>query len=178
MGNLVGHDPNHLDMIVGNTFSDTLSLITNTTSVASTTSVSCPPHGVVAGDSSACTATVTGSNPTGTVSFTSDAAGGTFSSPTCTLSAGTTPAGCQVSYSPDTTVTGSQTITATYSGDSLNLASAATDLVGTGGSVGPAAPPGRDGANGSAGGNRHPGTGGTGRPGRTGGPPGSEGCPG
>ncbi|HEX3829292.1 MAG TPA: hypothetical protein VHV82_18680 [Sporichthyaceae bacterium] len=126
-------------------------IVLNAPRLASTTSVSCSPHRVVAGDSAVCTATVTGSDPTGTVSFSSDAAGGTFSSMTCKLSRGTSPASCVVMYSPDTTVTTSQTVTAGYGGDALNLASVATDLVGTGGSVGPAGPPGRDGANGSAG---------------------------
>lgn len=81
---------------------------------SSHTSVSCTP--VTIGASSTCTANVTGTTPSGTVTWSSSGSG-SFSSTTCTLSSGS----CQVTYAPS--VAGIQTITGTYSGDSVNVPS-------------------------------------------------------
>jgi hypothetical protein len=68
------------------------------------------------GQSSVCTVTVQGFNPTGNVSFTSSG-GGSFNSTICTLSSGS----CSVSYSQTSFATAN--IVASYSGDSNNNAS-------------------------------------------------------
>lgn len=80
-------------------------------------SVSCSPTVIVTGSSTTCTATVTGSSPTGTVAFT------VTSSPfgTCTLSSGS----CSVSGF-SSLATGSYTITGSYSGDSKNTSASGT----------------------------------------------------
>src|SRR3989454_7146975 len=76
------------------------------------TSVSCLPSPVTVGSSSSCTATVTGSSPTGTITWTSNGTGGFSPATPCTIVRGT----CIVSYKPSST--GSPvTITATYGGD-------------------------------------------------------------
>jgi hypothetical protein len=80
--------------------------------------VSCSPSSITIGSSTTCTATVTGSSPTGTVSFSSTDALAKFRPSSCTLlSSGS----CRVSYTPS--VLGSATITASYSGDSNNPSS-------------------------------------------------------
>ena len=76
-----------------------------------------------------CTATVTDTEtsgpitPTGTVSFTAAPTGsGVFSLSSCTLPAGTgASVRCSVTYTPTGLGTGSQTITASYSGDASHL---------------------------------------------------------
>ena len=85
---------------------------------ASTSSVSvkCSPKSAAVGSSTTCTATVNGYNPTGTVTWQTNATG-IFSSSTCTLTSGS----CQVTYAPSTTA--SANLTASYSGDSNNLGS-------------------------------------------------------
>jgi Bacterial Ig-like domain (group 3) len=94
------------------------------------TVLTCSPHTVAVGQATSCTATVTDATqsptaPTGTVTFTSDTSGGTFSSSTCTLAAGSTSgqASCAVSYTPGQVGAGSQNITAAYGGDSSHAAS-------------------------------------------------------
>jgi hypothetical protein len=97
------------------------------------TTVSCSPATISADSSATCTATVTGSSPTGTVSWVSSsvtgaftAGSGTFSSgppPSCTLSSGS----CSVTYTDSTS--GAPVITASYSGDSNNLASSGTYIL-------------------------------------------------
>lgn len=84
----------------------------------STTTVSCPS--VSLGSSTTCTATVTGNSPTGTVTFATSDTTGTFTTSSCTLSSSS----CQVTY----TDSASGTITATYSGDSINAGSSGTTL--------------------------------------------------
>ena len=115
---------------------------TNTTSAASVTisyivpdqtatDVSCSPGTVAFDATTSCTATVTDtaavpSAPSGSVSFVSDTAGGTFSSQaTCTLApSGTTgQASCLVSYTPGQIGSGTHTITASYAGASGFVAS-------------------------------------------------------
>lgn len=89
---------------------------------SSSTSLSCPTT-VQAGSSLTCQVTVTDSTPlgtsitpTGTVTF-SSSLGVVISS--CSLTAGT----CSTPYSPTVTQTGSDTVTATYSGDFDHTAS-------------------------------------------------------
>jgi sugar lactone lactonase YvrE len=87
-----------------------------------TTSVSCSPSPVAASTSTTCTATVAGSSPTGMVAFTTSSSTGTFSpaSGQCTLSSGS----CSVSYADS--VVGTDTVTASYTGDSNNGGSSNT----------------------------------------------------
>ncbi|HLQ06270.1 MAG TPA: Ig-like domain repeat protein, partial [Nitrososphaerales archaeon] len=85
-----------------------------------TVSVSCSPSSVPLLGSTTCTVTVKDSDagtpidPTGTVHFSDNGAGGGFSTTDCTLSSGS----CSVTYTPTfVLVTTPVTITATYSGD-------------------------------------------------------------
>jgi hypothetical protein len=87
-----------------------------TTLPPSSTSISCSPATVGVGSQTSCTATVSGSSPTGTVSWTSTGSG-TFSSTLCTLSSGS----CSVNYTPSST--SQTTIMASYSGDANNAGS-------------------------------------------------------
>ncbi len=108
---------------------------------ATSTSVSCSPGTTPVpsgstGSATNCQAVVSGSSPTGTVTFTSSSSTGTFSfgvsfgsSLACTLSSGS----CSVSYSDS--VAGTPTITATYGGDSNNLASAGNFVLTVSGTV-------------------------------------------
>jgi len=94
-----------------------------------TTSVDCTPQSIVLGTSTSCTATVTvndnETNPTGTATFTANGPGNFNPSPTCNLSGlGTDQAHCSVFYTPART--GSQTVTAVYSGDSTHSGSTST----------------------------------------------------
>ena len=87
----------------------------------SSTTISCLASNIDVGQKTTCTATVTGSSPTGTVTWSQAPTGiVSFSSTSCTLSAGS----CSV------TVTGSSagttTVTATYGGDINNQESSAT----------------------------------------------------
>src|SRR5438093_508315 len=90
-----------------------------------TTAVSCNPASVLDNVATSCTATVAdnsgtgGVTPTGTVTFTTNSTS-TFSSTTCTLSAGA----CSVTYTP--TVVGHALITGTYGGDSVHTGSSGT----------------------------------------------------
>lgn len=90
-----------------------------------TTSVSCPAF--TAGTPTTCTATVSGYNPTGTVSFTPGTATDSFSPASCTLAASGGSYTCQVSYTDTAAETPS--ITASYSGDTNNLASSSSASV-------------------------------------------------
>ena len=92
---------------------------------ATTTSVSCLPASFPVGGSSTCTATVTGSSPTGTVTFTQAGAGSvTFSSGgVCNLVADS----CFVTATGATA--GAVTVKATYGGDGSNSGSFGTDPV-------------------------------------------------
>jgi hypothetical protein len=69
------------------------------------------------------TASSGATTPTGTVTFTSDTSGGSFSSSSCKLSPASTSgqASCSVSYTPGQA--GSETITGSYGGDSSHDAS-------------------------------------------------------
>jgi hypothetical protein len=103
---------------------------------ATTTSVTCTPSTVVAGQSTTCTATVTDTasvaqtTPTGTVSFSSLPGPGAFGNTTCTLSGAGASADCQVTYTPAaSTPVRTDTITATYNGDSTHAGSTGTTAV-------------------------------------------------
>ena len=104
--------------------------MTVTTPTASSIAVSCSPTQVTT--TTECSAEVTGDSPTGTVSWSDNYfyPAGTFSSPTCTLLAGS----CSVTYTPPT-YPGDCTpeygaecyyqinVTGTYAGDALNTPS-------------------------------------------------------
>ena len=88
---------------------------------ASTTSVICVPSSVAMGSHSTCTATVTGSSPTGTVTWSQSGSGSvTFSASTCGLSSGA----CSVTATGLSA--GSVTVQGAYGGDSGNGASSGT----------------------------------------------------
>jgi hypothetical protein len=94
----------------------------------SSTSVTCSPNSVSVGSSVrpvTCTAIVSGSNPTGNVAWSTTSATGSFSSYTCNLLAGS----CLTTYID--TSTGIATITAAYAGDSSNLPSSNTCVLGS-----------------------------------------------
>ena len=105
------------------------------------TSVSCSPTTVPVAQPTTCMATVTdiaasgASTPTGSVTFSSDTSGGSFSSSgPCDLSPTGTAgqASCSVSYTPGQVGSGSQTITASYGGDDVRaFSSASTTLTVT-----------------------------------------------
>jgi parallel beta-helix repeat protein len=83
----------------------------------SSTSVICSPNPVSVGSPTICTAFVSGSNSTGTITWGTSSSNGNFSQLACTLSNGS----CSTRYSD--TRSGTVTITATYLGDSNNLPS-------------------------------------------------------
>ena|GEM_PF-4350645 len=84
------------------------------------TSVICSPNSVSPGSSVTCTATVLGSNPTGTVTWSTNSSTGSFYSSISTLSSGS----CSTNYAD--TSAGNVTITASYSGDPDNTPSSGT----------------------------------------------------
>ena len=112
------------------------------------TTVSCLPQTITAGQSSTCTATVTdtaatgATSPTGLVSFTSNSASGSFGAapggPTCSLTAiDGNSASCQVTYTTSAGTSEKDAITASYPGDSNHNPSSGTATVqaGAGGGV-------------------------------------------
>jgi hypothetical protein len=82
--------------------------------VESQTFVSCSPNPASIGSFVTCTANVAGSNPTGSVVWSTSSGTGAFSSPNSTLLNGT----CSTKYSDN--FTGYEVITASYGGDALN----------------------------------------------------------
>ena len=116
----IAYDSGTGEVFVPNEGSNTVSVVPAV--VSTTTSVYCYPSSVGVGSSASCTATVAGSTPTSQVTFSSSGSG-SFSSTTCQLSSGS----CGVTFTPS--VTGSQTITATYGGDSNNGPSSGTATV-------------------------------------------------
>jgi parallel beta-helix repeat protein len=110
-------------------FQNTITLVVNLSK--SPTLISCSPNLVSIGWPVTCTATVSGSNPTGTVTWSTSSIGGSFSQSVCTLSSGT----CSTTYFDN--FTGSVTIAAYYSGDPNNPPSSGstTLTVTSGGSV-------------------------------------------
>jgi hypothetical protein len=103
------------------------------------TVVNCSDGSIALGEDASCTATVTDTapavvtpvtTPTGTVTFTSDTSGGSFSSTSCTLSqVSRGQASCTVSYTPPQAGAGSETITGTYEGDSRHIASSGQEAL-------------------------------------------------
>jgi hypothetical protein len=104
--------------ILENKYIDDVSILYSPQAQQSSTFVSCSPNFVSAGSPVTCTATVSGSNATGTVTWSTSSNGtGYFSQSVCTLSSGS----CFTTYTDNNT--GYVTITASYSGDSNNLPS-------------------------------------------------------
>lgn len=102
------------------------------------TSLTCSPGTLVVAGTTTCTATVTDTattgptTPTGTITFSSDTSGGAFTpATTCTLPAAGNAgqASCPVTYTPGTVGSGTQTITASYGGDTGHTASTGTAAV-------------------------------------------------
>src|SRR5205823_2742444 len=101
---------------------------------STTTSVSCSPASTPVNAATSCTVTVTDAGagtpitPSGTVGFTSNAAGA-FDATSCTLDG---LGQCSVSYTPDPGSEGTHTVAATYSGDTDHgTSSASTDVDAT-----------------------------------------------
>ncbi len=84
------------------------------TKTASTTDVEFSPNPVPANSATSCTATVTGSNPTGKITWNTSSTTGHFSTSPSDISSGVS----SVTYTD--TSSGTVTITATYSGDTNN----------------------------------------------------------
>ncbi len=122
----------------------TISLTTTTTTVA------CAPNPVVTGNATTCTANVNGVGgiPSGAVSFGTGGTGN-FAGAPCTLN-GTAPPNdtCSVTYTPTGagSATRSDTITATYAGDSTFATS--NGVTGVAVSAAPGSPPGGPGGGG------------------------------
>jgi hypothetical protein len=102
-----------------------------------TVSITCG-SGVVVPQPATCTATVTDtapgtpSTPIGTISFSSDAAGASFTpSEPCTLSPldSGTKSGCSVEYTPGQVGAGAHTITAAYGGDEVHAKSSGSGVL-------------------------------------------------
>jgi len=89
----------------------------------SSTAVVCSPNPVSVGWSANCTATVSGSNPTGTVTWSMSSSTGSFSQSVCNLSTGS----CLTTYTDN--FPGSVTIAASYSGDSNNVPSSGSTIL-------------------------------------------------
>jgi len=102
------------------------STVLTTNPRSTSTTVSCNPASVQAGQTTTCSATVTdtgpgtASTPTGAVSWKSSGSG-SFSATTCTLSGTGALASCSTSYTPN--APGPQVITASYGGDNVQPAS-------------------------------------------------------
>jgi parallel beta-helix repeat protein len=87
------------------------------------THVVCSPSPVVVGSPVTCAATVSGVNPTGTVTWTTSSSTGNFSSYLCALSSGS----CSTTYTDS--CPGSVSISACYSGDPNNLPSSGSSTL-------------------------------------------------
>ena len=97
-----------------------------------TTSVSCTPSSLVLGDSTSCTATVTdtsstgSTNPSGSMTFTTDSPGSFSPSADCNLSTiGSNQAQCSTTFTPNQVGSGTDNIGAMYSGDTTHTTSTA-----------------------------------------------------
>jgi hypothetical protein len=116
-----------------NKYFDDLSILCTPPANQSSSSivVSCLPNPVSIGQPVTCTASVSGSNPTGAVTWSTSSSTGSFNQLVCTLSNGT----CSTTYTDSNP--GSVTIAACYSGDSNNAPSSGstTLTVTSGGSV-------------------------------------------
>jgi hypothetical protein len=109
--------------------SHTFALAVSTVIRSTSASLTCSPSSLQVGSSSTCTATVTDTSsgtsiaPTGAVSFASTGPGA-FSPSACTLAGTGASPTCTVAYAP--TGSGTDTITATYGGDSVHSGSSRT----------------------------------------------------
>jgi len=101
-------------------FENTITLFVNQFLLNSQTLVSCSPDLVLVGWPVACTATVSGFSPTGTITWSTSSIAGSFNQSVCTLSDGS----CSTTYTDNSS--GSVTIAASYSGDSNNTPSSGT----------------------------------------------------
>jgi hypothetical protein len=99
---------------------------------STSTAVSCTPASVLVGDPSTCTATVddtlatgTKTAPAGPMSFSTDGAGAFGGAGQCNLAPTATPgeSSCSLSYTPSDAGSGTHTISASYSGDSVHNSS-------------------------------------------------------
>jgi hypothetical protein len=101
------------------------------------TSAACTGASTVVGQASTCTATVndttggTASDPTGNVSFTSNAGGSFNGGGSCALGASATSgvSSCQVTYTPTTIGSGTHTLIAAYAGDASHSSSQGTTSI-------------------------------------------------
>ena len=86
--------------------------------------VSCSPSSVNVGRFTTCSVTVTGSSPSGAVTFATSSSTGVFTpaNSECTLSAGA----CSVTYADTATASLTAVITASYTGDNANTAGSGT----------------------------------------------------
>ena len=115
---LLGWAMNTTDgLILKNTYYDDVSVLYTPSPLPSSTSVYCSSSIVSFGQLVTCTTTVSGSNPTGMVTWSTSSSTGNFSQSLCTLSNGT----CSTTYTDSNP--GSVTIAARYSGDSNNAPS-------------------------------------------------------
>lgn len=101
-------------------YQNTVTLIVNQFLLKSETFVSCSPNPVSIGLPVTCTATVSGSSPAGTITWSTTSSTGFFNQSVCTLSDGS----CSTTYTD--TSPSSVTIAASYSGDSNNTPSTGT----------------------------------------------------
>jgi hypothetical protein len=98
------------------------------------TTISCAPAAVAGRRPTTCTATVSDpptsaqQTPTGTVSFSSSAAGA-FSPGSCTLAGSGPSASCSVSYTPRSARPGAHNLTASYGGDATHVTSSGSTTV-------------------------------------------------
>lgn len=104
-------------------FENTITLIVNQFLLRSQTSVFCSPAIVSVGFPVSCTATVSGSSPTGTITWSTSSSAGSFNQSICVLSNGS----CTTMYTDNSS--GSAIITGCYSGDLDNTASCGTFIL-------------------------------------------------
>ena len=105
------------------------------TTSPTSTSVSCSPASIAAGQTSSCTATVSdtigGSAPSGAVTYSSDSPGSFGLGNPCVLAPTQTSgvASCGVTYAPAAVSSGTDTITASYGGDAVHRPSTGSAVV-------------------------------------------------
>ena len=108
----------------------------NVLSRSTSSSVSCVPSSVLAGQGVVCAASVTDTAgagagpPSGMVSFSTSGAGAFGGNGTCVLAGSGAAASCSVAYTPSVSASGTQTISANYAGDTTRSGSSgSTGLV-------------------------------------------------
>lgn len=123
----------------GNTYtlsSGSISITTITTPETTSSALSCQPSSAPVNSQAFCTITVTDTAPTtppvppsGAVTFASSGAGA-FTATSCTLAGSGAVSTCAVSYTPSPGSEGTDTVTASYAGDTIHLSSSASTLLG------------------------------------------------